>query len=309
MLLLITIFVSLTAFAVVFLVAAALQPGQAEVAVRLKSLNGTLTGRPAGDEEFDRPFLQRVISPLSGSVAGSVAQFTPASLRRAVDEKLITAGGSFGGLGSDGFLAMCGLLALLIGGGGGVIATIKGASAAKVVMAAVVGFAVGILIPVGLLDRKVKNRKTSIQKALPDVLDLLTVSIEAGLGFDGALVKLSEKMKGPLVEEFSRTLQEMRIGVTRRDALRSLGDRCAVADLTLFTSAMVQADQLGVSVGNVLRVQSAAMRQRRRQYAQERAMKAPVKMLLPMVIFIFPAIFVVLIGPAVIKIMEMLMKR
>lgn len=309
MLLLITIFVSLTAFAVVFLVAAALQPGQAEVAVRLKSLNGTLTGRPAGDEEFDRPFLQRVISPLSGSVAGSVAQFTPASLRRAVDEKLITAGGSFGGLGTDGFLALCGFLALLIGGGGGVLATIKGASAAKVIMAAVIGFAVGILIPFGLLDRKVKSRKASIQKALPDVLDLLTVSIEAGLGFDGALVKLSEKMKGPLVEEFSRTLQEMRIGVTRRDALRSLGDRCAVADLTLFTSAMVQADQLGVSVGNVLRVQSAAMRQRRRQYAQERAMKAPVKMLLPMVIFIFPAIFVVLIGPAVIKIMEMLMKR
>lgn len=307
--LLITIVVAMTAFAVVFLVATVLQPGQAEMAVRLKALDGTLTGRLAGDEELDRPFLQRVVAPLSGSLAGSVVQLTPASLRRAVDKKLAVAGGSFGGLGTDGFLVMSGFLALTLATSGGAISLLRGVPAGRMTMIVLLGMVAGIFLPMLLLNRKIKNRKTSIQKALPDVLDLLTVSIEAGLGFDGALVKLSEKMKGPLVDEFSRTLQEMRIGVTRREALRGLGERCDVPDLSLFISAMVQADQLGVSVGNVLRVQSAAMRQRRRQYAQERAMKAPVKMLIPLVIFIFPSIFVVLIGPAGIRVVERLMNR
>ena len=158
-----------------------------------------------------------------------------------------------------------------------------------------------------LLNRKITARRKSIQSDLPDALDLLTVSVEAGLGFDGALAKLSEKMKGALVEEFSRTLQEMRIGVPRRDAIRAMGQRCSVDDLSLFTAAVVQADQLGVSIGNVLRVQSAAMREKRRQRAQEKAQKAPVKMLIPLVVFIFPAIFVVLLGPAVIRLMSSLL--
>lgn len=309
MVLLIAITVAVTIFAATLLAAAVAQPGQADVAVRLKALDGSLTGRPAGDEELDKPFLQRVIAPLTGSLAGSVVQLTPASLRRTVDKKLTVAGGNFGGLGTDGFLVLCMVSTLVLSGGGAVVAFMRGAASGKVLFAVLAGIFLGIIVPVALLDRKIKNRKTSIQKALPDVLDLLTVSIEAGLGFDGALVKLSEKMKGPLVDEFSRTLQEMRIGVTRRDALRALGERCDVPDLSLFTSAMVQADQLGVSVGNVLRVQSAAMRQKRRQNAQERAMKAPVKMLIPLVLFIFPAIFVVLVGPAGIRVVEMLLNR
>jgi tight adherence protein C len=307
--LLITITVAVTIFAVTVLVATVAQPGRADMAVRLKALDGVLAGRPVGDEELDKPFLQRVIAPLTGSVAGSVLQLTPASMRSAVEKKLTVAGGSFGGLGTDGFLALCMVSALVLAGGGGFIALVNGAAFGNVLVVVLLGIFFGIFVPVALLGRKIKTRQTSIQKALPDVLDLLTVSIEAGLGFDGALVKLSEKMKGPLVEEFSRTLQEMRIGVTRREALRALGERCDVADLSLFTSAMVQADQLGVSVGNVLRVQSAAIRQKRRQYAQERAMKAPVKMLIPLVIFIFPAIFVVLLGPAGIRVVEMLMNR
>jgi len=305
----IAITVAAATFAVTLLAATIAQPGQADMAVRLKALDGPLTGRPARDEELDKPFLQRVIAPLTDSLAGSVVQLPPASLRRAVDKRLAVAGGKFGGLGTDGFLVLCMVSALVLSGGGAFVAFMRGAAPGKVLFAVLAGVFLGIIVPVALLGRKIKHRKTRIQKSLPDELALLTVSIEAGRGFYGALVKLSEKMKGPLVDEFSRTLQEMRIGVTRRDGLRALGERCDVPDLSLFTSAMVQADQLGVSVGNVLRVQSAAMRQKRRQNAQERAMKAPIKMLIPLVLFIFPAIFVVLVGPAGIRIVEMLLNR
>ena len=135
---------------------------------------------------------------------------------------------------------------------------------------------------------------------------MLTVSVEAGLGFDSALVKLSEKMKGPMVDEFTCMLQEIRIGVARRDALRSLAARCNVQDISLFTSALIQADQLGVSVSNVLRVQSLDMREKRKQRAEEQAMKAPIKMVFPLVFFIFPTLFIVLLGPALLQIINML---
>jgi len=184
-----------------------------------------------------------------------------------------------------------------------------GAPAAKIIGHAIIALAIGLAVPLFLLNRKITARRKSIQSDLPDVLDLLTVSIEAGLGFDGALARLSEKTKGALVEEFARALQEMQIGVPRRDAIRAMGQRCNVDDLSLFTAAVVQADQLGVSIGNVLRVQSASMREKRRQRAQEKAMKAPVKMLLPLVVFIFPAVFVVLLGPAVIRLMTSLLFR
>jgi pilus assembly protein CpaF len=282
--------------------------GPGDMAVRLKALDGPLTGRPARDEELDKPFLQRVIAPLTDSLAGSVVQLTPASLRRAVDKRLAVAGGKFGGLGTDGFLVLCMVSALVLSGGGAFVAFMRGAAPAKFSLRSWPEFSWGYRTG-GAPRPEDKEPQDKHPEVSADVLDLLTVSIEAGLGFDGALVKLSEKMKGPLVDEFSRTLQEMRIGVTRRDALRALGERCDVPDLSLFTSAMVQADQLGVSVGNVLRVQSAAMRQKRRQNAQERAMKAPIKMLIPLVLFIFPAIFVVLVGPAGIRIVEMLLNR
>ncbi len=249
-----------------------------------------------------------MISPLAGSLAHSFGRLTPAALRRVVGEKLVAAGG-FGGLGTDGFLLLCGLAAFLFAAASGGVAVLKGAPAGRVFAMTVAGLAVGIGLPLLLLRRRIAARKASIQKALPDVLDLMTVSVEAGLGFDGALARLSEKMKGPLVDEFGRMMQEMRIGVPRREALHALGQRCAVDDLSLFTSSLVQADQLGVSIGNVLRVQSGAMREKRRQRAKEKAMKAPVKMLIPLVVFIFPAVFVVLVGPAAIRVVTMLMNR
>lgn len=160
------------------------------------------------------------------------------------------------------------------------------------------------IFPKYYLKHRIVERQKEIERSLPDVLDLLTVSIEAGLSFDGAVAKLVEKMSGVLVEEFSIVLKEMRVGVSKRDAFKSLVERVPVPSLVTFVGAIIQADQLGVSIGNVLRIQSSQVRQKRRQKTQENAMKAPVKMLLPMIIFIMPTIFIVLLGPVVIIAMK-----
>jgi tight adherence protein C len=132
--------------------------------------------------------------------------------------------------------------------------------------------------------------------------------VEAGLGFDQALLKIVEKTRGPLAAECKRVLHEIRIGTTRRDALRGMADRTGVDDLQTFVAAIIQADQLGVSIGNVLRIQSNQLRQKRRQRAEERAQKAPVKMLIPMILFIFPSLFIILLGPGILQLMDNFMK-
>jgi tight adherence protein C len=137
-------------------------------------------------------------------------------------------------------------------------------------------------------------------RALPDALDLLTISVEAGLGFDAAVMRVARNTTGPLAQEFSRLLQEMQIGVGRIDAMRAMAERSTIADLRSFCLAMVQADQLGIPVGRVLRVQSKEMRVKRRQRAEEKAQKVPVKIMVPLVLFIMPCLFIVVIGPGAI---------
>lgn len=154
------------------------------------------------------------------------------------------------------------------------------------------------------LIQGIRGRKESMEKQLPDILDIITVSVEAGLSFDGALERVVQKMQSHLSYELGITLKEMRMGKIRRQALRDLSDRCQVPDLTTWIGAMIQADELGVGIGNVLRIQSIQMREKRKQRAQEKSMKAPIKMMFPLVFFIFPTIFVVLLGPAVIQVMQ-----
>ncbi|HEY8909340.1 MAG TPA: type II secretion system F family protein [Desulfosporosinus sp.] len=171
----------------------------------------------------------------------------------------------------------------------------------------IIGFLIGYLLPNSWLKAKAKQRQREIQHTLPDVLDLLTVSVEAGLGFDAALLKVVEKQKGVLAEEFLRVLQEIKMGRPRRDSLRDLAKRNKPSeDLSSFVSSLVQADQLGISIGGVLRNQAQQIRQKQRQRAEEKAQKAPVKMMIPLVFFIFPTIFIVVLGPAAIQIMDML---
>jgi len=170
-----------------------------------------------------------------------------------------------------------------------------------------IGFLMGYILPDYWLKAKAKQRLSEIEKTLPDILDLLTVSVEAGLGFDAALLKVAEKQKGVLAEEFLRVLQEIKMGRPRRETLRDLVRRNKPAeDLSNVIASLVQADQLGISVGGVLRNQAIQIRQKQRQRVEEKAQKAPIKMMIPLVFFVFPSIFIIVIGPAVIQIIKIL---
>lgn len=170
----------------------------------------------------------------------------------------------------------------------------------------ILGFAIGFLLPEFWLGGKIKARQKIILKMIPDTLDLLTISVRAGLGFDAALAKVVEKLPGPLTDEFRRALAEVRVGKARRDALRDMIPRTNVAPLSAFIGAIIQAETLGVSISKVLQVQSDQLRIERRQRAEEMAAKAPIKMLFPLVGCIFPSLFLVILGPAMISIMQVL---
>lgn len=308
MLIAIMVLTFVTIFILVYLTLSTFMVEKGSIDIRLKALDGLTQGRTDIDEELAKPFTQRIIKPAAKYLGAALSRFTPYSIRRMVEQRLSMAGG-FGSLGVDGFLLLCGSLAIVLPLATGLITKLAGAPGNKVFGLSLISFAIGITLPFIMLNQKITARKISLQKDLPDVLDLLTVSVEAGLGFDGALAKLAEKMKGALVDEFSRVLQEMRMGVIRRDALIAMGKRCDEPDLSLFITSLVQADQLGVSIGNVLRIQSVSMRAKRKQRAEEKAMKAPIKMMLPLVLFIFPTIFIVLLGPAIIQVITTFSNR
>ena len=264
--------------------------------------------RPLEELELERPFSERVLQPMFRSVTRKLARFTPKANREKVKQLLLEAG-SPNNLGPTEFTGLRLGMALLLGGTALLIVFFTGSSLKPI---NVLGLPIpGILlfpVPMGYmgyqfpgiwLKSKIRKRKKEIQKTLPDAIDLLTISVEAGLGFDQALMRVAEKWDNALSQEFGRMLQEVRIGKPRREALREVAIRCGVEDLRVFISSMVQADQLGVSITTVLRVQSQQMRIRRRQRAEEQAQKAPIKMIFAMVFLIFPAMYVIILGPAI----------
>ena len=196
---------------------------------------------------------------------------------------------------------------VLWAGGGVILGGLLFASIGRFGLApvAAVGFgAVGFFFPDIRVRSKIDRRRDAIQREMPDGLDILAVSVEAGLSFDQSLARLREHMAGPLVQEFQLVLSELRVGESRANALRKMEERLDIPEVSSFVHAMIQADQLGTPLAKMLRVQASEARRRRQVAAEERAMKAPVKMLLPIAIFIFPVMFVVILGPAVIKITE-----
>jgi tight adherence protein C len=258
----------------------------------------------ARQEELNLPFFQRAIYPVLAGVANRTKKLLPAEKEAFLQTKLTMAGNP-GNLSSSEFSALqYTMSAILAAMAFGVGATMFDLAQFQIILLIIGAAIIGNILPTIYLNGKIGERKQNIQHELPDVLDLLTVSVVAGLGFDAALVTVVEKSDGVLTKEFQRTLQEITKGKSRREALRDMAERCQVNDLSSFVGALVQADQLGVSISNVLRLQAEHMRDKRRQYAQERAMKAPVKMLFPLVFFIFPTIFIVLLGPAAIQLFE-----
>jgi tight adherence protein C len=238
---------------------------------------------------------ERAFEPLRESFAKWVLKVNPRTSMDAISLRLLGAGLGRR-LSPTGFLAAKGFLA--VGGAlmGIMIMSITGSGLGLLFMGAFA--AGGFIAPDYFVSLKAKGRREKIRADLPDALDLLAVSVEAGLGFDAAIAKLTEHMEGPLAEEFGLSLGEMRIGESRADALKRMSERVDAAELSSFTRAIIQADQLGTSLGRILRVQAADTRLRRQAAAEERAMKAPIKMLFPTVLFIFPAMFLIILGPA-----------
>lgn len=249
-------------------------------------------------------FSERVVAPAVAAFSGAAAKITPAGLRKGVARRLVLAGSS-GKWTAELFLAMH--LAVTLGAAlAGYLVGMNGDRRVLGPLWIPLLVFVAYTLPIAVLDRRAQNRQEHIRRMLADTIDLLTISVEAGLAFDAALLHTRRSMKGPLSEEIGRMLHEMQLGVRRSDAMRSLSERTNVEELRSFVLAMVQADVFGVSVSNVLRSQSLELRTKRRQRAEERAMKVPVKLLFPMIACILPALLIIVVGPGVIRITEVL---
>lgn len=273
------------------------------MARRVDEVVGTPVTPAAREEELAAPIYQRAIRPALANLANTLIRYLPATREDALVNKMREAGNP-GNLAPRELLvvkyALAAGLALVFG----FFAEALGKTGVQIFLLSLAGIPLGWMLPDLFLQSRARQRQEEIEKNLPDTLDLLTVSVEAGLGFDGALMKVVEKSKGVLADEFVQVLREVKMGKVRSEALRDMAERLNVNDLSNFVGSVILADRLGISIGNILRVQSGQMRQKRRHRAEEKAMKAPVKMLIPMVMFIFPAIFVVLLGPAAIQLMK-----
>jgi tight adherence protein C len=248
--------------------------------------------------ELQQPFSQRVLMPLAKSILAQLGQYGPKQSAERLKRNLEQAGNP-GKLTPMQFSGIRIGLAILLFVVFGLVTFSQGMAPMQALMYTAIGGGLGYLLPGIWLGQQIKRRKKSIVKALPDALDLLCICVEAGLSFDQAMQRLTEKWTDALSMEFKRVLSDTRLGRARRDALKDMVERCGVDDVQTFIGAIIQAEQLGVSIGRILRIQSDQMRVRRRQRAEEEAQKAPIKMLFPMIFLIFPSLFVVILGPAV----------
>ncbi len=274
------------------------------VQARLTQL-GTMQAKNLEELELQAPLFERTIRPLAARLSGFVARVTSTSFSQQTEKRLALAGNP-GDLRVADWLGVKAVGAIV----GGILFFLLFVFPALLKVPFPVNFAMilvgvmfGYTVPEFWLGGRVRARQKAILLQIPDALDLLTISVRAGLGFDGALGKVVEKLKGPLTDEFRRALAEIRVGKARRDALRDIVPRTEVPALTNFIGAVIQAEQLGVSISKVLQVQSEQLRIERRQRAEEMAAKAPIKMLFPLVGCIFPSLFIVILGPAIILIM------
>ncbi len=274
------------------------RPAEGGVARALTTIDNHYTQRAPVDVEPKRdPF-----AALPGWLRALAVRLSPSGISTTLQRRLDLAGNPSGWT-PDRILAAKGLGLFILGGLGGLYGL---RTIGLLVVGTAVAAAAGFFLPDVLLYNAGVKRQDKIQKALPDALDMLTVCVEAGLGFDAALAQVARNTAGPLAAEFSRVLQEIQIGKSRTQALRAMTNRTTVPELRAFVSALVQASELGIAIADVLREQAKEMRLRRRQRAEEKAQKVPVKILFPLVFCLFPSMFIVIIGPGVISIAHVL---
>lgn len=265
-----------------------------------KGSGSRLASLSTRDDILEQDFSQRAVAPVMQGIGRFALRFTPTGWVGRAQHKLVLAGRAERMDGNT--WAAIRIIAMVVG-------IVLMALAVPLVDSTMMKFAVGGLAlflgffgPEVSLNRAIDGRRKEMERTLPDIIDLLVISVEAGLGFEAAMGRVVQNVPGELSKEFSRTLQETRVGVSRHDALKAMSERTDVDDLNSFILSMIQADQFGVSISRMLRVQADEMRVRRRQRIQEKAFKAPVKMIFPMLLCIFPSIFIVILGPAVISI-------
>lgn len=253
--------------------------------------------------EIEQPFAERVIAPLGGRLVGLGRRLVRADTARKLQYRLDIAGNP-PAWDVNRILGLKVLGLALFGGFGFLYLLGISWPFYRVVIATGLAAAFGYVLPNILLYNAGEKRSKLMRNALPDAMDLLTISVEAGLGFDAAVSRVAKNGDGPLNMEFARLLQEMQLGVGRTDAMRLMAERTSLPDLKSFCSAMVQADSLGIPIARVLRIQSQEMRTKRRQRAEEKAQQVPVRIMIPLVLFILPCLFIVILGPAGIQIAE-----
>ncbi len=262
-------------------------------------------GRTMSLEEIElaQPFSQRVLLPMVQASAHFMARFTPQRTLENTQRNLELAGNP-NNWSTTEFMGIRALAALLLAAATFFLTMLADLEPGMRLLFIVALGALGFVLPSMWLGGRISQRQDEIVKTLPDALDLLTISVEAGLPFDGAMQRVADKWDNELSHGFQRVLNELRVGKSRSEALKDMADRADVPDVTSFVAALIQADQLGISIAKVLRIQSEQMRIKRRQRAEEKAHQAPIKMLMPMTFLIFPTILIVILGPAVLMLKE-----
>jgi tight adherence protein C len=277
-------------------------PNRNAVSIESRLTNFAERPRSLEELELEEPFYDRVVKPVIAGVTRFLGKLTPSQGMEKVRQQIILAGNPYN-MGTSEFMGARTMALVILGGVTFVLTIVMGAEPLQMLMFTAVGALTGYVMPVFWLRQRVKKRQKIILKTLPDAIDLMTISVEAGLAFDGAMQRVADKWDNDLSHEFQRAISEMRVGKSKREALHELVLRTGVPDLSTFVASIIQADQLGVSIAKVLRIQSEQMRIRRRQRAEEQAHKAPILMMIPMVFLIFPATYIVILGPAVPKIL------
>jgi tight adherence protein C len=289
-------------FFAVLLLVIGYNAGQALDPVQARLQQIAAKPRTLEELELQRPVTERTLKPLIRALSGLVTRFYPANTARSLELKLKKAGMET--TSTDSFLGIKALVAIVVAVLTSLLVNAVTLDGTLTTAAVPIALIIGFVMPDFYLSNKAQSRNGDILKSLADALDLLTISVEAGLAFDAGIQRVTEKLKGPLSDEFKRASQEMRIGKSRADALRGIIERTDCKQLANFISAVIQADQLGVSMSKVLRVQSETLRVERRQRAEEKAARTPVLIMLPTVGCIFPSLFIVILAPAALTAMK-----